>query len=67
MDSDCYLSSGEYPEEYLMYLNYLLDHLGLKELGTNLSWPEVLKILDGKRLTFSSNDGSEKELLYPNL
>lgn len=64
MEFDCYLSSGEYPEDFVVYMNYLLDQLGLKELGRNLSLSEIEKILDGKRITFSSYDGTKKELVY---
>lgn len=64
MEFDCYLSSGEYPEDFVVYMNYLLDQLGLKELGRNLSLSEIEKILDGKRITFSSYEKTEKELVY---
>jgi hypothetical protein len=64
MEFDCYLSSGEYPEDFVVYMNYLLDQLGLKELGKNLSLSEIEKILDKKKITWSSYDGTKKELVY---
>lgn len=48
------------------YLNYILDHLGLKELGVDLNSAEILKILEGKKISFSSYDRTKKELVYPN-
>ena len=46
------------------YLNYLLDLTGLKEFGKDLSLSEIEKILEGKKITFSSHDGTKKELIY---